>query len=90
MRLAGEGEIVGEVMVVERLGGETFLYTQLNDGTMLIVQADGEIATGLHERVAVKLDPATCHLFDGDGLAIERAQRHPLANLRRMPTRKAS
>jgi multiple sugar transport system ATP-binding protein len=90
MHLAGEGEIVGEVMVVERLGGETFLYTQLNDGTMLIVQADGEIPTGLHERVAIKLDPVTCHLFDGDGLAIERAQRHPLANLRRMPTRKAS
>ncbi|MPR10016.1 ABC transporter ATP-binding protein [Microvirga tunisiensis] len=90
MRLAGEGEIVGEVMVVERLGGETFLYTQLKDGTMLIVQADGEIPTGLHERIAIKLDPATCHLFDGDGLAIERVQRHPLANLRRVPTRKAS
>jgi multiple sugar transport system ATP-binding protein len=90
MRLAGEGEIVGEVMVVERLGGETFLYTQLKDGTMLIVQADGEIPTGLHERIAIKLDPATCHLFDGDGFAIERVQRHPLANLRRVPTRKAS
>jgi multiple sugar transport system ATP-binding protein len=90
MRLAGEGEIVGEVMVVERLGGETFLYTQIKDGTMLIVQADGEIPTGLHERIAIKLDPATCHLFDGDGFAIERVQRHPLANLRRVPTRKAS
>ncbi|MBQ0824697.1 sn-glycerol-3-phosphate ABC transporter ATP-binding protein UgpC [Microvirga terrae] len=90
MRLAGEGEITGEVMVVERLGGETFLYTQIKDGTMLIVQADGEIPTAVHERIAIKLDPATCHLFDGDGLALERAQRHPLANLRRLPTRKAS
>jgi multiple sugar transport system ATP-binding protein len=90
MRLAAEGEVLGEVMVVERLGGETFLYTQLQDGTMLIVQADGESPTGMHERVAIKLDPATCHLFDADGLAIERVQRHPLANLRRLPTRKAS
>jgi multiple sugar transport system ATP-binding protein len=90
MGLAGEGEIVGEVMVVERLGGETFLYTQLKDGTMLTVQADGEIPTGVHERIAIRLDPATCHLFDGDGLAIERVQRHPLASLRRMPTHKAS
>jgi multiple sugar transport system ATP-binding protein len=90
MRLAREGEIVGEVMVVERLGGETFLYTQLDGGTMLVVQADGEIPTGVHERVVIRLDPATCHLFDGDGLAIERTQRHPLANLRRLPTRKAS
>ena len=90
MHLAGEGEILGEVMVVERLGGETFLYTQLKDGEMIIVQADGEIPTGVHERVAIKLDPATCHLFDGDGNAIERVQRHPLASLRRLPTRKAS
>ncbi|KFG69298.1 sn-glycerol-3-phosphate ABC transporter ATP-binding protein UgpC [Microvirga sp. BSC39] len=90
MRLAGEGELVGEVMVVERLGGETFLYTQLTDGTMLIVQADGEIPTSVHERITIKLDPAACHLFDSGGLAIERMERHPLANLRRLPTRKAS
>ena len=90
MRLGGEGEIAGEVMVVERLGGETFLYTQVDNGPMLIVQADGEIPTGVHERVKIKLDPANCHLFDAAGLAMERAQRHPLANLRRAPTRKAS
>jgi multiple sugar transport system ATP-binding protein len=90
MRLAGEGELAGEVMVVERLGGETFIYTQLQDGSMVIVQADGEIPTGVHERIAIKLDPATCHLFDADSLAVERIQRHPLANLRRLPARKAS
>ena len=90
MRPAREGEIVGEVMVVERLGGETFLYTQLGDGSMHIIQADGEIPTGVHERIAVKLDPATCHLFDAEDLSIERSQRHPLANLRRLPSRQAS
>jgi multiple sugar transport system ATP-binding protein len=91
LRPAAQGELQGEVMVVERLGGETFLYTQLADGKMIVVQADGEIPTRVHERIAVKLDPATCHLFDADGLAVERAQRHPLADMRR-PTaaRKAS
>ncbi|MEZ0168014.1 ABC transporter ATP-binding protein [Microvirga sp. TS319] len=90
MHLAGEGELTGEVMVVERLGGETFLYTQLQGGPTVIVQADGEIPTGVHERIAIKLDPVTCHLFDAEGLAVERIRRHPLANLRRLPTRKAS
>jgi len=89
MRLSTEGELLSEVMVVERLGGETYLYTQLKDGTMLIVQAGGETPTGVHERIAIKLDPGTCHLFDNDGMAIERVQRHPLANLRRLPSRKA-
>ncbi len=68
MRLGAEGEVTGEVKVVERLGGETFLYTQLEDGAMVIVQTDGEIPTGVHERVAIKLDPSTCHLFDAEGL----------------------
>jgi len=90
LRLAAEGELTGEVKVVERLGGETFLYTQLQDGSMLIVQADGEVPTGVHERIAMKLDPVTCHLFDAEGFAVDRIQRHPLANLRRLPTRKVS
>jgi multiple sugar transport system ATP-binding protein len=90
MRLAGEGDLLGEVMVIERLGGETFLYTQLQDSSMVIVQADGEIPTGVHDRIAMKLDPTTCHLFDADGIAVERIQRHPLANLRRLPVSKAS
>ena len=51
--------------MVERLGGETFLYTQLASGEMMVVQADGEIPTPTHESIAVKLNPATCHLFDG-------------------------
>jgi multiple sugar transport system ATP-binding protein len=91
LRPAEAGEIAGEVMVVERLGGETFLYTQIGGGgEMLVIQADGEIPTRVHDRIAVKLDPGTCHLFDAQGLAVERGQRHPLADMRRTRTRKAS
>ena len=77
-------------MVVERLGGETFLYTQLDGGAMLVIQADGEIPTACHERIAVKLDPATCHLFDAAGLAVDRAHRHPARRHSPAPTRRAS
>jgi multiple sugar transport system ATP-binding protein len=84
------GQIEGEVMVVERLGGETFLYTQLQGGLMIVVQADGEIPTRAHERIRIHLNPAACHLFDGNGLAVERAERHPLADMRRPAARKAS
>src|SRR3954453_18866528 len=87
---SGEGELVSEVAVVERLGGETFLYTQLASGEMMVVQADGEIPTTPHERIAVKLNPVTCHLFDGTGIAVEHAQRHPLADMRRATARRAS
>jgi multiple sugar transport system ATP-binding protein len=85
LRPGDAGELQGEVMVVERLGGETFLYTRLagEEGGMIVIQADGEIPTRAHERIAVRLDPATCHLFDAEGLAVERAHRHPLADMRR-------
>ena len=91
LRPADAGELQGEVMVVERLGGETFLYTQLAAGSeMLVIQTDGEIPTRVHDKIAVKLSPATCHLFDAAGLAVERGERHPLADVRRTAGRKAS
>jgi len=91
LRPADAGDLAGEVMVVERLGGETFLYTQVAGSDMIVVQADGEIPTRVHDRIAVRLDPVTCRLFDAQGLAVERAHRHPLADMGR-PTmaRKAS
>ena len=57
---------------------------------MLVIQADGEIPTRVHDKIMVKLDPLTCHLFDSAGLAVERAERHPLADIRRTSGRKAS
>jgi multiple sugar transport system ATP-binding protein len=90
LRPGDRGELMGEVLVVERLGGETFLYTQLPDQRMIVVQADGEIPTRVHDRIAVELNAAHCHLFDEAGLAVERAERHPLADMRRLAARKAS
>jgi multiple sugar transport system ATP-binding protein len=90
LRPSEAGELQGEVMVVERLGGETFLYTQITGGDMLVIQADGEIPTRVHERIAIRLNPAHCHLFDAGGLSVERAERHPLADMKRPTARKAS
>jgi multiple sugar transport system ATP-binding protein len=90
LRPTETGELVGEVLVVERLGGETFLYTQLPDSAMLVIQADGEIPTRVHDRIRVAVSPAACHLFDGTGAAVERAMRHPLADMRRPTAKKAS
>jgi multiple sugar transport system ATP-binding protein len=90
LRPGDVGELEGEVMVVERLGGETFLYTHLANDVMLVVQADGEIPTRVHDRIKIKLNPITCHLFDQSGAAVQRAHRHPLADLGRLAERKAS
>ena len=77
LRVAGEGDVNGEVLVAERLGGETYLYTQIADGVMLVVQADGENATRVHDKVAVVIDGRACHLFKRDGSAVQRARAPP-------------
>jgi multiple sugar transport system ATP-binding protein len=76
------GDVNGEVLVAERLGGETYLYNQISDGSMLVVQADGENPTKVHDRIGVVIDGRTCHLFKEDGSAVRRAMRHPLADIK--------
>jgi multiple sugar transport system ATP-binding protein len=76
------GDVSGEVLVAERLGGETYLYTQIADGVMLVVQADGENASRVHDHVGIVIDGRVCHLFKEDGLAVRRAKRHPLADIK--------
>jgi multiple sugar transport system ATP-binding protein len=82
LRVGSEGDVNGEVVVAERLGGETYLYTQISDGVMLVVQADGENATRVHDKVAIVIDGRACHLFKADGSAVQRAMRHPLADIK--------
>jgi multiple sugar transport system ATP-binding protein len=89
LRPGANGLLEGEVLVAERLGGETYLYVQVAPGEMLVVQADGENPTRVHERIRVQVNAANCHLFDQSGAAVPRLQRHPLADMKR-PTAKAS
>jgi multiple sugar transport system ATP-binding protein len=83
LRVTSEGgDVSGEVLVAERLGGDTYLYTQITSGVMLVVQADGENATRVHDRIGVVIDGRVCHLFKQDGSAVRRARRHPLADIK--------
>lgn len=68
----------GEVLVVERLGGETYLYIKIPGGDTLIVKADGNNPSHIHDRVPIHINGELCHLFDQQGAAVPKAQRHPL------------
>jgi multiple sugar transport system ATP-binding protein len=80
LRPAETGELAGEVVVAERLGGETYYYLRLPDQPLVVAQAEGSDSRRVHDRVAVRIDPATCHLFDAEGRALPHLQRHPLAH----------
>ena len=69
---AGDVQLAGEVLVTERLGGETYLYVRLEDRQEITVKAAGDTATGTGDRVRIGVRAADCHLFDGDGAALDR------------------
>lgn len=66
------GELLGEVKIqlVEHLGGETVLYTSTPEGESLTVSAAGQLRVHQGETVPLRIDPAICHVFDREGLAL--------------------
>ncbi|WP_062222333.1 ABC transporter ATP-binding protein [Aureimonas sp. D3] len=75
----GQAMLPGEIVVIERLGGQTYLYIQAGNGDLIIAEAGGDSTARLHETVQLSFDPNAAHLFDGNGHALPRLHRHALA-----------
>ncbi|PDT04254.1 hypothetical protein CO666_10245 [Rhizobium chutanense] len=75
LTIGAEGLVEGEIMVVERLGGHTYVYVQIMPGQLVIVETDGADSHQLHQKVRLSFNAGDCHLFDEQGLALER-MRH--------------
>lgn len=75
---ANNPTIMGEVLVLERLGDTTYLYVRVSGGDTLIVQAKGDMQVAIRDQVPVHIDGDTCHLFDANDIAIPKAQKHHL------------
>jgi multiple sugar transport system ATP-binding protein len=74
-----DGELHGEVRLVERLGGLTLLHVGYDQDLPLIVQTDGSDATRAHAPIRLAIDAAACHVFRADGLTLPHLAKHPLA-----------
>ena len=62
--------MMGEVLVIERLGDATYLYVKIAGGDTMIVQTDGNRQVAVRDRVPLAIDGNLCHLFDTDDIAI--------------------
>ena len=69
---AGEGELVGAVRLVERLGTESHVHLSLEDGRAFtaVVRGTHPVANG--ETVHLRLPAQHCYLFDAEGRAVRR------------------
>ena len=80
---AGEGDLSGEVGVVERLGGQSLAHISLDDGAVIIAASSGDTPLEEGERVGIDLGASRTHRFDRDGERVEKqagaSAAHPLA-----------
>ncbi len=64
------GELQGVVLVVERLGGETYFHINVADQTV-IAKIDGDSGVNVGSTVGLAFDPAKAHLFQADGQRLQ-------------------
>jgi len=80
----GDAVMEGRVFVVERLGGETYCHVRVDGGQggeqSVVIRTDGDSAINPGEQIRIGIPAAHCHLFDRDGIALDRVERHPLAD----------
>jgi multiple sugar transport system ATP-binding protein len=65
-----DARLVGEVIVVEHLGGETLLHVGLVGGGTIQVKGSGESSAADGQRIEVGLSVRHAHLFGHEGLAL--------------------
>ena len=64
----GSGAVDAQVVLVERLGDRSFVYTRLADGGEIVAHDSGACALRLGETVGLSIDGAAAHLFTSDGV----------------------
>jgi lactose/L-arabinose transport system ATP-binding protein len=57
----------GDVTVVERLGGVTYVHASVADGSMITVESRGEVPFSTGTRTRLGIDAQKVFLFDGVG-----------------------
>ncbi|MEI8320851.1 MAG: sn-glycerol-3-phosphate ABC transporter ATP-binding protein UgpC [Alphaproteobacteria bacterium] len=63
----------GHIHMIEHLGGEIYLYVEIDKGQTLLVRTSGDQKLKVGEKVHVDVKPKDCHLFHADtGLSFER------------------
>ena len=74
--LAGSGQAIRrKVMLVERLGEQTYLHLEQAGGDALLAKWPGNAAVTVGAEVALGIAPGCCHLFTADGEAVLAAAR---------------
>ncbi|WP_288392926.1 sn-glycerol-3-phosphate ABC transporter ATP-binding protein UgpC [uncultured Herbaspirillum sp.] len=72
----GQYGLTREVMLVERLGEQTYVHLDEPAGQPLVTKAAGDARIARGERLRVAVAPNCAYLFDQEGVALARTQVH--------------
>ncbi|WP_288407900.1 sn-glycerol-3-phosphate ABC transporter ATP-binding protein UgpC [uncultured Herbaspirillum sp.] len=72
----GQYGLTREVMLVERLGEQTYVHLDEPAGQPLVAKAPGDARIARGERLRVAVAPNCAYLFDQEGVALARTQVH--------------
>jgi multiple sugar transport system ATP-binding protein len=69
----GDAVLKGQVVAVEHLGGETYIYLEHGGTEPLVVKAGGDASAKVDEILPIGVPAASCYLFDAEGQAFARS-----------------
>ena len=72
----GDAVLEGEVITIERLGAESFMYVDVGQEEPLVVKAEAAVPIRHGERARIGIPAAATYLFAQDGSCIEREAFH--------------
>jgi ABC-type sugar transport system ATPase subunit len=73
MEIGSDGfALPGTVVLVEALGGESYIYVQLNNGSMITVRDTSGSGVKEGDMLAVRIRQETCYLFTAEGTSFRR------------------
>ena len=72
----GDAALEGEVITIERLGAESYMYVDIGQEEPLVVKAEAAVPTRHGERARIGIPAAAMYLFAADGSCIERQAFH--------------
>ena len=67
-----DGDVTATAQLVERLGSDTNIYTDIDGAGPLLVRVSGNVGLKPGERVTLRYNPARLHFFGADGAALPR------------------
>jgi multiple sugar transport system ATP-binding protein len=68
----GDAVVEGEVITIERLGAESYMYVDIGQEEPLVVKAEAAVPARHGERARIGIPAAGAYLFTVDGSSVER------------------